>query len=77
MVGRDFYGEKGTGALLILSQVILSLQLSFAVVPLVQFTGDRAKMGQFASGPLLKGVAWLVAAAIIGLNGWLLLGTLR
>jgi manganese transport protein len=71
------YGEKGTGALLILSQVILSLQLSFAVVPLVQFTGDRAKMGQFASGPLLKGVAWLVAAAIIGLNGWLLLGTLR
>ncbi|HYL31203.1 MAG TPA: Nramp family divalent metal transporter [Gemmatimonadales bacterium] len=71
------YGEKGTGALLILSQVILSLQLSFAVVPLVQFTGDRAKMGQFASGPLLKGAAWLVAAAIMGLNGWLLLGTLR
>jgi manganese transport protein len=71
------YGEKGTGALLILSQVILSLQLSFAVVPLVQFTADRAKMGQFASGPLLKGAAWLVAAAIIGLNGWLLLGTLR
>jgi len=71
------YGEKGTGALLILSQVILSLQLSFAVVPLVQFTADRAKMGQFASGPLLKGAAWLVAAAIIGLNGWLLVGTLR
>ena len=71
------YGEKGTGALLILSQVVLSLQLSFAVVPLVQFTADRAKMGQFASGPLLKGAAWLVAAAIIGLNGWLLLGTLR
>ncbi len=71
------YGEKGTGALLILSQVILSLQLSFAVVPLVQFTADRAKMGQFASGPLLKGAAWLVATAIIGLNGWLLLGTLR
>jgi manganese transport protein len=71
------YGEKGTGALLILSQVILSLQLSFAVVPLVQFTADRAKMGPFASGPLLKGAAWLVAAAIIGLNGWLLVGTLR
>ncbi len=71
------YGERGTGALLILSQVILSLQLSFAVVPLVQFTADRAKMGQFASGPLLKGAAWLVAVAIIGLNGWLLLGTLR
>ena len=71
------YGEKGTGALLILSQVILSLQLSFAVVPLVQFTADRAKMGQFASGPLLKGAAWLVAVVIMGLNGWLLLGTLR
>jgi manganese transport protein len=71
------YGEKGTGALLILSQVILSLQLSFAVVPLVQFTADRAKMGQFASGPLLKGAAWLVALVIMGLNGWLLLGTLR
>jgi manganese transport protein len=71
------YGERGTGALLILSQVILSLQLSFAVVPLVQFTADRAKMGQFASGPVLKGAAWLVAAAIIGLNGWLLFGTLR
>jgi manganese transport protein len=71
------YGERGTGALLILSQVILSLQLSFAVVPLVQFTADRAKMGSFASGPVLKGTAWLVAVAIAGLNGWLLLGTLR
>ncbi len=71
------YGAKGTGALLILSQVILSLQLSFAVVPLVKFTGDRRKMGRFTSGPLLKGVAWLTAVAIIGLNGWLLFGTFR
>ena len=71
------YGERGTGSLLILSQVILSLQLSFAVVPLVQFTGDRAKMGRFVTGPVLKGLAWLTAAAIIGLNGWLLLWTLR
>ncbi|HZE75166.1 MAG TPA: Nramp family divalent metal transporter [Gemmatimonadales bacterium] len=71
------YGEKGTGALLILSQVILSLQLSFAVVPLVRFTGDRGKMGTFASGPLLRGTAWLVAATIIGLNGWLLMSTVR
>ena len=77
VVVTALYGEKGTAALLILSQVILSLQLSFAVVPLVQFTADRAKMGQFASGPLLKGAAWLVAAVILGLNGWLLLGTLR
>lgn len=71
------YGEKGTGALLILSQVILSLQLSFAVVPLVQFTAERAKMGEFATGSALRGMAWLVAAAIIGLNAWLLLGTFR
>jgi len=71
------YGEKGTGALLILSQVILSLQLSFAVVPLVRFTGDYRKMGPFASGPLLRGVAWVVAAAIIGLNSWLLIDTFR
>jgi len=71
------YGEKGTGALLILSQVILSLQLSFAVVPLVRFTGDRRKMGLFATGPLLRGAAWVVAATIIGLNAWLLIGTFR
>jgi len=71
------YGQKGTGALLILSQVILSLQLSFAVVPLVQFTAERRKMGEFATGPAFRGLAWLVAAAIIGLNAWLLLGTFR
>jgi manganese transport protein len=71
------YGEKGTGALLILSQVILSLQLSFAVVPLVLFTGDRSKMGRFTSGVLLRGAAWLTAVAIIGLNAWLLFGTFR
>ncbi|HET8624019.1 MAG TPA: Nramp family divalent metal transporter, partial [Gemmatimonadales bacterium] len=71
------YGEKGTGALLILSQVILSLQLSFAVVPLVQFTSERQKMGVFTNGPLLKAVAWVVATVIIGLNGWLLVGTFR
>jgi manganese transport protein len=71
------YGEKGTGTLLILSQVILSLQLSFAVVPLVQFTGERRKMGAFANGPVLTAAAWVVATAIIGLNGWLLIGMFR
>ena len=71
------YGEKGTGALLILSQVILSLQLSFAVVPLVQFTGERRKMGVFTNGPVLTAVAWAVALVIIALNGWLLIGTFR
>jgi manganese transport protein len=71
------YGEKGSGALLILSQVILSLQLSFAVVPLVLFTGEKRKMGVFANGPLLTAVAWTVAVTIIGLNAWLLFGTVR
>jgi manganese transport protein len=68
------YGSKGVGTLLILSQVILSLQLSFAVVPLVKFTGERSKMGRFANGPILTASAWLVTAVIIGLNGWLLVG---
>jgi manganese transport protein len=68
------YGERGAVGLLILSQVILSLQLSFAVVPLVRFTGERRKMGEFANGRLLSAVAWSVAAVIVGLNGWLLVG---
>jgi len=71
------YGEKGVGSLLILSQVILSLQLSFAVIPLVQFTSERRKMGRFTNGPLLRAVGWSVAVAIVGLNGWLLVGTAR
>jgi manganese transport protein len=71
------YGEKGTGSLLILSQVILSLQLSFAVVPLVLFTSQRAKMGQFVNGRALKALAWTVAVAILGLNGWLLVGVFK
>ena len=69
------YGESGTGKLLVLSQVILSLQLSFAVIPLVQFTGDRAKMGEFANPAWLKGLAWSVAVVIGGLNAWLLFQT--
>jgi manganese transport protein len=69
------YGERGAAGLLILSQVILSLQLSFAVVPLVRFTGQRRKMGEFANGRLLSAGAWAVAAVIVALNGWLLVGT--
>ena len=70
------YGERGAASLLILSQVILSLQLSFAVVPLVKFTGERRKMGQFANGRWLGGAAWSVALVIMALNVWLLVGTL-
>jgi manganese transport protein len=71
------YGEHGAGSLLILSQVILSLQLSFAVVPLVYFTSQRKKMGEFVNSPLLVGAAWSVAVIIMGLNAWLLIGTFR
>ncbi len=70
-------GERGVGQLLILSQVILSLQLGFAVVPLVRFTGDRARMGRFANGPALQVTAWAVAALIVGLNAWLLVQVAR
>ena len=68
-------GEGGTEKLLILSQVILSLQLSFAVVPLVMFTGDRKKMGEFVNGRWLQGLAWVTAVVIAGLNVWLLVQT--
>jgi manganese transport protein len=67
-----FTGANGTEKLLILSQVILSLQLSFAVIPLVLFTGDRAKMGEFVNAGWLKALAWIVAVVIASLNAWLL-----
>jgi manganese transport protein len=67
------YGEEGTGALLILSQVVLSLQLSFAVFPLVIFTGDRHRMGAFVAPVWMRSLAWVVAVIIAALNIWLLL----
>ena len=66
------YGESGTAKLLVLSQVILSMQLSFAVFPLVKFTSDKVKMGEFVSPPWMKYTAWLVAYFIAVLNVWLL-----
>ncbi len=66
------FGENGTARLLILSQVILSLQLSFAVFPLVHFTSDRAKMGEFVNPAWLRVLAYGTASAIAVLNGWLL-----
>jgi manganese transport protein len=67
-----FTGERGTEKLLLLSQVILSLQLSFAVVPLVIFTGSRTLMGEFVNSRLLQMVSWIVAVLIAGLNAWFL-----
>ncbi len=65
-------GEGRVTSLLILSQVILSFQLPFAVVPLIQFTGDRSKMGEFTNGPITAAFGWFMAAAIVILNGALL-----
>jgi len=71
------YGESGTARLLILSQVILSLQLSFAVFPLVMFTSEKEKMGEFVNPTWLKYLAYTVAGIIASFNGWLLVQTFR
>jgi manganese transport protein len=67
------YGNRGVGALLILSQVVLSLQLPFAVFPLVLFTGNRAKMGTLVAPLWMRALAWPVAIVIAMLNAWLLI----
>lgn len=61
-------GEEATYQLLILSQVILSLQLPFAIIPLIHFTSDKEKMGEFANALWVKVLAWVTAAIIVGLN---------
>lgn len=75
LIAIVFFGEQSTGQLLVFSQVVLSLQLSFAVIPLVMFTSDRRLMGEFVNPRWLKVIAWAVATIIVGLNGWLLLQT--
>ena len=70
------YGEAGTGKLLVLSQVILSMQLPFAVIPLVLFVSDKRKMGSFAISRPWVAMAWAVAALIVVLNVKLLIDTL-
>src|SRR5204863_335642 len=67
-----FAGENKVTSLLILSQVILSFQLPFAVIPLIQFTNSRARMGEFANSRLTTVVAWIVAATILFFNAELL-----
>jgi manganese transport protein len=67
------YGESGTARLLVFSQVVLSLQLPFAVIPLVRFTSNRAKMGKFANPVWLTVLAWVTTAVIVVLNVKLLL----
>ncbi|HWF46638.1 MAG TPA: Nramp family divalent metal transporter [Bryobacteraceae bacterium] len=67
-----FAGDSGSYQLLILSQVVLNLQLPFAVIPLIQFTNDRKRMGEFANGLALKIAAWVCAAVILVLDLWLI-----
>ncbi len=71
-----FYGERGTAQLLVFSQVVLSMQLPFAVIPLVRFVSDRRKMGKFAISRSVAAVAWIVAGIIVILNVKLLFDTL-
>ena len=72
LIAIIFFGERSTGSLLVFSQVILSLQLPFAVIPLVMFTSDRRLMGDFVNPFWLKTLGWLVTMVIVGLNVWLL-----
>ncbi len=69
------FGETSATSLLVLSQVILSIQLSFAVIPLVMFTSDRGKMGEFVNPTWLKVLSWAIALVIAGLNVYLLWAT--
>lgn len=64
-----YFGESGLGSLIILSQVVLSLQLGFAVIPLIHFTSDKKRMGKFAIGVWVKILAWSCAVLILALNG--------
>jgi manganese transport protein len=68
VIATALYGESGTAKLLVFSQVVLSLQLSFAVIPLILFTSDRRKMGNFANPVWIKILAWVTASIIVTLN---------
>src|SRR5260221_7706953 len=71
-----YFGDGGTFKLLILSQVILSMQLPFAVIPLIRFTNDSRRMGEFANRAWVRILAWSAAAIIVGLNLWLVATTI-
>ncbi|MBR0882683.1 manganese transport protein [Bradyrhizobium japonicum] len=76
IVVTAIYGERGTADLLVFSQVVLSMQLPFAVIPLVRFVSDRRKMGKFAIPTSVAALAWIVAGVIVVLNVKLLVDTL-
>jgi manganese transport protein len=70
-------GSHGVTMLLLVSQVVLSLQLSFAAFPLLMFTSSRAKMGEFVNRWWVQALGWLICLTIAALNGWLLIQTVR
>src|SRR6185437_364396 len=75
IIAIALYGERGAANLLVFSQVVLSIQLPFAAIPLVQFVSSRKTMGNLAIGPWLKLLAWVVTAIIVLLNLKLLFDT--
>jgi len=76
-LGVQWLGDSGVGRLLVISQVVLSLQLPFAIWPLVRMTSDRQLMGPFASGPALRIGAWLIFTLVAAANAWLLVSLAR
>jgi manganese transport protein len=76
-VGVWWLGDEGVGRMLVLSQVVLSFQLPFAMWPLIRFTGDRSVMGDFASGAATRAAAWLLFGVIGVANVWLVASVLR
>jgi manganese transport protein len=72
-----YYGEHSTSAMLVLSQVILSMQLPFAIIPLIHAVADQKRMGEFRIAPWIQALAWLVAAIIVGLNVKLVIEQIR
>ena len=72
----SLYGVEGTAQLLIFSQVVLSLQLPFAVIPLIQLTSYKARMGAFANTPAQAVGYWAIAALLVTLNGAMLISLL-
>jgi manganese transport protein len=72
LIGVLWLGEGSVGKLLVLTQVVLTAQLPFAIWPLVRFTSDRALMGPFANGPVLRASAWAIFALILAANVWLI-----
>jgi manganese transport protein len=75
-LGVWWFGDGGVGKMLVLSQVLLSFQLPFAVWPLIQFTSKRTLMGRFANGPVMKASAWTLFAVISAANVWLVVSVL-